>query len=78
MYYLPGVVFGSEARAKQMYKYHRRTGYVIASLMLVTVLLGTQSTWMQQQLAMFWPWAIALFLAWVGLLSRVHLFKLGW
>jgi predicted Abi (CAAX) family protease len=64
--------------AKSVYKYHRMSGYVIATLGLATVCAATWTTY-SLGLAHIQHWAVivASVLVLAGLVSRVKLQKLG-
>lgn len=77
-FFLPNLVFGSVDRAKSVYKYHRISGYLIATLLLVTVCLATLTGFNKNVLHMrLWAVVVASVLVLVGLIPRIKKHKLG-
>ncbi|GAA5856461.1 hypothetical protein JCM8547_008754 [Rhodosporidiobolus lusitaniae] len=72
-------VFGSETRAKSLWKYHRMSGYLTLTLLLVTPALALASDWVRLNSHAGERWAIGLGLALVavGTVSRIQTGKLG-
>jgi hypothetical protein len=75
MFYFPQV-FGSVAKGKAVWKYHRASGYVVWSLVLVNCVLGTQSDWFQGVWNITWVWVTFAVLAFLGVVSRIRLSKM--
>lgn len=75
MFYFPRL-FGSIEKGKSLYKYHRLSGYIIWSLVLVNCVLGTQSTWFLGVWDMTWVWVVLAMLAVVGVGSRIRVGKM--
>ncbi|TQB75215.1 hypothetical protein MPDQ_003468 [Monascus purpureus] len=77
-YFFPAQILGSVGRGKQIYKYHRLSGYALLVLELVAVLAATQTTYNVNILKIpFYPVAGAGLLLLVGVGSRVQRQKLG-
>lgn len=76
-YFTPGI-YGSEEKAKSIYKYHRVTGYIIATLGLATVCAASWTTY-SLNVAHIQHWAVivASVLVLVGVVPRIRLSKLG-
>ncbi|BFZ54992.1 hypothetical protein PYCC9005_002030 [Savitreella phatthalungensis] len=74
-YYVPSL-FGSEARAKALYKWHRAAGYLTSALVLFTVTLGTQSTYFLQKLDVLWVWIVLDILIIAGIAARIRTSKM--
>ncbi|KAF2711344.1 hypothetical protein K504DRAFT_480414 [Pleomassaria siparia CBS 279.74] len=76
-YYTPSL-YGDVNQAKAIYKYHRISGYVIATLGLATVCAATWTTY-NLNVGGIQHWAIILasVLVLTGLLPRIRLQKLG-
>jgi hypothetical protein len=75
MFYFPHT-FGSIDKAKRIYKYHRLSGYLVWSLILVNCILGTQSTWFLGVWDNTWVWVVFGVVAFMGVVSRVRLSKM--
>jgi len=75
MFYFPQV-FGSVEKGKSIWKYHRASGYVVWTLVLVNCVLGTQSTWFIEVWNNTWVWVMLAIIAFFGLVSRVRLSKM--
>lgn len=77
-YFTPGL-YGSEANAKSLYKYHRVGGYITTVVMLATICAATYTTYnvtvMKIQL---WAVVVASVLVVLGVAARVRLSKFGW
>ena len=75
MFYFPHL-FGSIEKGKSLYKYHRLSGYIVWSLILVNCVLGTQSTWFLGVWDMTWVWVVLAMLAALGVVSRIRVSKM--
>jgi len=75
MFYFPQV-FGSVAKGKAIWKYHRASGYIVWALVLVNCVLGTQSTWFLGWWNITWIWVVFAIIASVGVVSRIRLSKM--
>lgn len=77
-YFTPGL-YGGEANAKRLYKYHRVGGYITTVVMLATICAATYTTYnvnvMKIQL---WAVVVASVLVVLGVAARVRLSKFGW
>ncbi|SHO76003.1 Uncharacterized protein MSYG_0337 [Malassezia sympodialis ATCC 42132] len=79
--YVPRLLFGSEARAKAMYKYHRLFGYALGTLILLELLLAIwEVRWVQTATQLpHRVLATGLVLALgFGVFRHVDAAKLGW
>jgi len=77
MYVTPSL-YGGMDNAKAVWKYHRMSGYVVATLALGTVAAATQTTYNQNVLHInLWVVLVCDVLVLAGLLPRVKLQKLG-
>ncbi|WVR07376.1 hypothetical protein IAU60_004417 [Kwoniella sp. DSM 27419] len=69
-----GKAFGGEAKAKRVYKYHRLSGYILVTLMLITIhLAGVHSDWANgrgHNAARVAAYYVGLPLIWLGLVVR--------
>lgn len=76
-YYTPSL-YGGVDNAKKVWKYHRTTGYVIATLGLATVCAASWTTY-SLYVAHIQHWAVivASVLVLVGVVPRIKLQKLG-
>lgn len=71
-------VWGGEARAKAMWKYHRWVGYLALTTLLVTVAAAAETDYSKSVLRLrLWTVLVAEALIVVGVFPRVHLRKLG-
>lgn len=78
--YTPSLVFGSVANAKQWWKYHRRIGYILLSLVWLTAQLGVRADYMYNNLwseHLIWLHWVALLLVVGGLVARTRVRKMG-
>jgi len=77
-FFFPTVVFGSEERAKSVYKFHRASGYVIVALLCATV---AAATWTDYNLNVLhihhWSVITASVILLAGLYARIQKSKLG-
>ncbi|OOF99951.1 hypothetical protein ASPCADRAFT_126830 [Aspergillus carbonarius ITEM 5010] len=77
-YLIPVQVLGSVDRGKSLYKYHRKSGYVLLLLELATVAAATQTTYNLNVLAIpLWGVLVAAALVVVGVGARIKKHKLG-
>jgi len=71
-------VFGGEARAKALWKYHRYSGYALLLLLLGTVVSAAETDYVKKALEIkTWAVAAAAGFVLIGVLPRVQLYKLG-
>lgn len=71
-------VWGGEARAKSMWKYHRWVGYLALTTLLLTVAAAAETDYSKTVLRLrLWTVLVAEGLIVVGVFPRVHLRKLG-
>jgi len=75
MFYTPQV-FGSVARGKAIWKYHRASGYIVWTLILINSVLGTQSDWFLGVWNNTWVWVVLAIIAFLGMVSRIRLSKI--
>jgi hypothetical protein len=71
MFWQPNL-YGGEAKAKALYKYHRVFGYALSGLVLATVTLGTQSDWFIGKINVLWVWLVFDVLILAGLAPRIR------
>jgi hypothetical protein len=72
-------LYGSEERAKALWKYHRAVGYAALVLLLATVAAAVETDYVRAALGIrLWAVLVAEGLVVVGVFPRVHLRKLGW
>lgn len=72
-------MYGGEAKAKALYKYHRVFGYIILIMMLATVCAATQTTFNVNVLQMqLWALVIASVVVVAGVAPRIRPSKFGW
>ncbi|KAI8142186.1 eukaryotic cytochrome b561-domain-containing protein [Fennellomyces sp. T-0311] len=77
--YVPNL-FGGVAKAKQLWKFHRMSGYLLLVLVWITALLGAHTDTMYNNLpkpGLVWGYYIALILVAVGIAGRVRFSKWG-
>ncbi len=71
-------LYGGQARARSMWKYHRFSGYATLILLLATVCTAADTGYVQYVLKVgLWTLAVPSGLILVGVLPRVHLYKFG-
>jgi hypothetical protein len=71
-------LYGGEANAKKVWKYHRASGYVVFTLMLATVAAATQTTYNRNVLDIkLWAVIVAAVLTLAGIVPRIKKQKLG-
>lgn len=71
-------VFGSEEKAKAVWKYHRFSGYVLLGSVLATVVSAAETDYVKGRLGVkTWAVAAAAVLVVVGVFPRLQLSKLG-
>ncbi|KAF2735397.1 hypothetical protein EJ04DRAFT_491739 [Polyplosphaeria fusca] len=76
-YFTPGL-YGGVDNAKKVWKYHRMSGYVVATIGLATVCAASWTTFNLDALHIqHWAVIVASVLVLVGLVPRIHLQKLG-
>lgn len=77
MWALPAL-YGGEARAKAIWKYHRIGGYVNLILLLATFCTAASTGFVRNALKIeAWVFYAPMALAAVGVLPRIHAYKLG-
>ncbi|GAT23614.1 cytochrome b561 [Aspergillus luchuensis] len=77
-YFVPVQVLGSVEKGKSIYKYHRKSGYVLLLLELATVSAATQTTYNLNVLSIpLWGVLVASVLVVLGLGARIKKHKLG-
>ena len=77
-FFAPGL-YGGEANAKAIYKYHRVFGYLTLLLMLATVCAATQTDFNVNILGMqLWAIVVTSIIIVVGIVPRIKLSKFGW
>jgi uncharacterized membrane-anchored protein len=77
-YFVPQL-YGGEANAKKLYKYHRVGGYVILLAMLATVALATQTDFNKNVLQIqLWAVLVGALILLIGIVPRIRLSKFGW
>lgn len=71
-------LYGGEGNAKELYKYHRWSGYFILVLLLVTVAAATQTEYNKNVLKIkLWTTILLSVLILAGILPRIQKQKLG-
>lgn len=76
--WLVPALYGGEANAKALYKYHRLSGYFILALLLATVIAATKTDYNVNVLGLqLWGAVIVGILILAGVYPRVQLTKLG-
>lgn len=76
-YFVPAL-YGGEANAKKLYKYHRMSGYLLLVLMMATVAAATQTDFNKNVLNMqLWAVITASVITIVGVAPRIKKQKLG-
>ena len=76
-FFTPGL-YGGEANAKSLYKYHRVSGYLVLGLMLATVCAATQTDFNKGVLGMqLWAVIVSSVLVLAGIVPRIKPAKLG-
>ncbi|AEO71407.1 uncharacterized protein THITE_2123726 [Thermothielavioides terrestris NRRL 8126] len=71
-------LYGGEARARALWKYHRAVGYAALVLLLATVAAAVETDYVRAELRLrLWAVLLAEGLIVVGVFPRVHLRKLG-
>ncbi|CAI7635587.1 unnamed protein product [Penicillium glandicola] len=77
-YFLPVTVLGSIDAGKRIYKYHRRSGYVLLLLEMATVVAATQTTYNLMALHIpLWGVIISVIFILAGVGARIKKHKLG-
>lgn len=77
MFFAPAI-FGGEDKAKQLYKYHRMSGYLGLVLMLATVCAATKTSYVEGYLKMkLWTVVMASVVILAGVMPRLRKSKLG-
>jgi len=77
-FYIPETVFGSVEKGKQIYKFHRLSGYIILLLSLATVCAATQTDFNKNVLHIqLWAVIVAAVLVVLGVGARIKKYKLG-
>lgn len=76
-YYTPSL-YGGEANAKSIWKYHRAGGYVALLLGLATICSAVETSWNKGNGHIkLWSVVVASVLVALGVLPRIKLAKLG-
>lgn len=71
-------LYGGDARAKSLYKYHRYSGYLILLMILATAVTATLTGYNQAVLGVgSWVTSLAALLVAIGVLLRIQIQKLG-
>ncbi|KAK4986413.1 hypothetical protein LTR50_005319 [Elasticomyces elasticus] len=77
-YFVPAL-YGGEANAKKLYKYHRLSGYVVLVLMMATVAAATQTDFNKNVMKIqLWAVLTASAITLIGVLPRIKKQKFGW
>ncbi|KAI8368337.1 eukaryotic cytochrome b561-domain-containing protein [Choanephora cucurbitarum] len=80
MAYFPEQVFGSVSNGKNLWKYHRISGYILLSLVWLTAQLGVRADYMYNNLysvQLIWLHWVAVALVAFGVISRIRFTKWG-
>jgi len=76
--YFTPQLYGSEAKAKSLYKWHRLSGYVILTVMLATVCAATQTDYNKNVLDIkLWAILVPAILVLIGIIPRIKKQKFG-
>lgn len=78
--FCPAQAFGTVEKGKNLWKYHRRTGYVLILLVWVEAQFGVRADYMYNNLYsphLLWFHWVALFLVFFGLYRRIRFHKWG-
>ncbi|KAF2088692.1 hypothetical protein K490DRAFT_64731 [Saccharata proteae CBS 121410] len=76
-YFTPSL-YGGEAKAKKIWKYHRMSGYLVFVLALATVCAATQTTFNVKVIHInLWAVIVASLITLAGILPRIKKQKLG-
>lgn len=76
-YFVPQL-YGSVARAKSLYKWHRMSGYLVLVMMLATVAAATQTDFNKTTLHIrLWAVLVSAVLVLIGVLPRIKKQKFG-
>lgn len=73
-------IYGSVARAKGLWKYHRVFGYVLLVLVWLTAQLGVRADYMYNNLyspKLIWLHWVSVFLIFGGIYTRIRFSKWG-
>lgn len=71
-------LYGGDARAKSLYKYHRYSGYFILLMLLVTAVTATLTGYNKAVLGVgSWVTSLGALLIAIGVFSRIQKQKLG-
>ena len=71
-------IYGSEDKAKSLYKWHRLSGYLILVMLLATVAAATQTDYSKNVLHIrLWSTLVASVLILVGVVPRIKKGKFG-
>ena len=71
-------LYGGEAKAKAMWKYHRMSGYVLLPLLMATTISATKTDYNQNVLGLkLWAMILIMVLMIVGIYPRIKKQKLG-
>ena len=76
-FFVPAYIFGSEARGRKAYKYHRVLGYTVLACQLATVAAATQTAYNRELWKVrLWPVLAAAVLVVAGVGARVKRHKM--
>lgn len=71
-------LYGGQARAKSVWKYHRFSGYAILILLLATVCTASDTAFVHNVLKVGLPTlAVPCAMVLIGTLPRMHMYKFG-
>ncbi|KAJ6143328.1 Cytochrome b561 eukaryote [Penicillium samsonianum] len=77
-YFLPVTILGSADAGKRIYKYHRRSGYVLLLLEMATVVAATQTTYNVTAIHIpVWGVLVSVVFILAGVGARIKKHKLG-
>lgn len=72
------VLYGGEANARKVWKYHRYSGYLVLILLIASLVSAAKTDFMKVLGMEFWIMAVGCVAVVIGIIPRIQLHKLGY
>lgn len=71
-------LYGGEANARKVWKYHRYSGYLVLALLVASLISASRTDFMKKLGMEFWIMAVGCVAVIIGIIPRIQLYKLGY